>query len=78
MMFHGSFNLDSYVVSEVLRLSNMFVYVSEFPFPRTVCSHLLSFFYCIIALFLLIYWNSLEKRGISLLHASYFQLKGHQ
>lgn len=70
-----------FIVSEVLHLSHMFVRVSEFPFPCMVCSHLLPFFYCTISLLLLTYSNLLEAGGggrISLLHAIYFQVKGHR
>ena len=44
VIFHGGFNLDFYIVSEVLHLSYVFVYVSEFSFPCTICTHLLPFF----------------------------------
>ena len=53
VIFHGGFNLDFYIVSEVLHLSYMFVYVSEFSFPSTVCTDLFPFFYCIMLFF---YW----------------------
>ena len=84
VILHGGFNLDFYIVNEVLHLSYMFVYVSEFSFPCTVCTVHLLFFNCIMTIFLLIEggfpggasdWNSSAEDEMVRWHP---QLNGHE